>query len=76
MDIRSLAGALIITGLLAFAAPSGVAQVQSSSAQSATAKSTAGQAGTTKHRYWRHRGGRHPHFGSRTPRTVPRASGK
>jgi hypothetical protein len=22
----------------------------------------------TKHRYWRHRGGRHPHFGSRRVR--------
>jgi hypothetical protein len=23
----------------------------------------------TKHRYWRHRGGKHPHFGSRRVRT-------
>jgi len=23
----------------------------------------------TKHRYWRHRGGRHPHYGSRRIRT-------
>jgi len=75
MDIRPLPGVLIIIGL-AVAAPSSVAQVQSSSPQSATAKTTTGQADTTKHRYWRHRGGRHPHFGSRTLRTVPRASNK
>jgi hypothetical protein len=23
----------------------------------------------TKHRYWRHRGGKHPHYGSRRVRT-------
>jgi len=26
-----------------------------------------------KHRYWRHRGGRHPHFGSRRVRTQVQA---
>ena len=27
----------------------------------------------TKHRYWRHRGGKHPHFGSRRVRTQVQA---
>ncbi|MBR0827806.1 hypothetical protein JQ596_19940 [Bradyrhizobium manausense] len=27
----------------------------------------------TKHRYWRHRGGKHPHYGSRRVRTQVQA---
>ncbi|AWL94640.1 MULTISPECIES: hypothetical protein [Bradyrhizobium] len=71
---------LLLAGLLAVAAPPTVTLAQSKDDSAAMAK----QIGTatskkeappntntnpTKHRYWRHRGGRHPHYGSRRLRT-------
>ena len=45
------------------AAPKGTTE---SSTKSATPNTNTNP---TKHRYWRHRGGKHPHFGSRRVRT-------
>jgi hypothetical protein len=75
MKIRTVTSALILAGLVAVVAPSPpvVAQPKDSGA---TAPNQAGAAASkeatpntntnpTKHRYWRHRGGKHPHYGSR-----------
>lgn len=79
MNIRALCVVVIMSGLMAAVAPS-----QPSSAQSndtgvaapgnAGASAASSMAQTTtmtpnKHRYWRHRGGKHPHYGSRRVRT-------
>jgi hypothetical protein len=41
-----------------------------SATESATKRATLNtNTNPTKHRYWRHRGGKHPHFGSRRVRT-------
>jgi hypothetical protein len=77
--IRAVCGALILSGLVAVAAPSSLSFAQSNdpgvsapkdAGTSAPERATLNKQVTPhKHRYWRHRGGRHPHFGSRRVRT-------
>jgi hypothetical protein len=43
----------------------GAAPGQQAASDAASKKSSNIKATPKKHRYWRHRGGRHPHFGSR-----------
>ena len=68
MSIK-VVGALMIGALLTLAAcPSrGLAQAHQIVAAASTSASP--NVGSTKHRYWRHRGGKHPHYGSRRVRT-------
>jgi hypothetical protein len=78
MNIPIFCGALIFGGLVAVIAPTTVSQAQSND-KGASAKDIGAAApdssrpntntNPTKHRYWRHRGGTHPHFGSRRVRT-------
>jgi hypothetical protein len=78
MNIPTVCGALILGGLVAMIAPATVSLAQSND-KGASAKDTGASAPNkstpntnmtpTKHRYWRHQGGRHPHFGSRRART-------
>ena len=79
MNIPTVCSALVLAGLVSMGAPSTVAQAQSNdkgvSAPKETGTSALNKATTntntnpTKHRYWRHQGGRHPHYGSRRVRT-------
>jgi hypothetical protein len=75
MNIRNVTSPLILAGLVAVVTASPPAFAQSKDS-GATAPGQAGAAAAkeatpntntnpTKHRYWRHRGGKHPHFGSR-----------
>jgi hypothetical protein len=71
MNIQVVGGALIV-GALLVAAP----LPSRSAAQTNDAKVSAPQSATPntnkaspKHRYWRFRGGTHPHYGSRRVRT-------
>ncbi|GLR84447.1 hypothetical protein [Bradyrhizobium iriomotense] len=78
MNIRALCGVLIL-GVTAAIAPSTPSPAQSDTKGVAAPKDTgAATPGTiapntntnpTKYRYWRHRGGKHPHYGSRRVRT-------
>ncbi|WP_027521059.1 hypothetical protein [Bradyrhizobium sp. Ec3.3] len=78
MNIRALCAGLIL-GLMAVTAPSTPSLSQSDTKgvaapkePGAAAPSTAApntNMNPTKHRYWRHRGGTHPHYGSRRVRT-------
>jgi hypothetical protein len=82
MNLRTAYGALILAGLMAAAAPSTLSLAQPN-APAASAPKDVGESARksatpntnmtpTKHRYWRHRGGKHPHFGSRRVRSqVP-----
>lgn len=90
MKTRTLCGALILAGLMAVAAPSHLSLAQSNApvAPASTDEVKGGAKGATKiatpntnmtptkHRYWRHRGGTHPHFGSRRVRTQSQAQQK
>jgi hypothetical protein len=79
MNIRAVCGTLILGGLVAATAPLTSTMAQSNEpgvsapkdAGASASKSAAPNTNTnpTKHRYWRHRGGRHPHYGSRRVRT-------
>jgi hypothetical protein len=71
MNIRLVFGALVVGVVTAIAAPSSLSVAQSTD-QSAAPKSATPNTNVNphKHRYWRHRGGRHPHFGSRRVRTY------
>ena len=74
MNIPTVFGALLLAGLVAMIAPTTVSLAQSND-KGASAKDTGASAPSkstpntnmnpTKHRYWRHQGGRHPHYGSR-----------
>jgi hypothetical protein len=78
MNIRVVRGVLIL-GLIAVTAPSTQSLAQSDDKGVATPKATGAAApgaatpstntNPAKHRYWRHRGGKHPHYGSRRVRT-------
>jgi hypothetical protein len=79
MNVRTVYGALILIGSIATAQPT-FSQAQSTdpaaSARKPAAAPPASNAATpntntnpAKHRHWRHRGGSHPHFGSRRLRT-------
>ena len=77
MNIRLVCCALIVGVLAAFTVPVNPSAAQSSD-QGAAAKNAAPSTNTNphKHRYWRHRGGKHPHFGSRrVGTTTPAATG-
>jgi len=81
MKIPTVCGALILGGLVAIIAPTTVSLAQSND-KGAAVKDTGASApnsatpntntntntNPTKHRYWRHQGGRHPHYGSRRVR--------
>jgi len=79
MNARTVRGLVILGGLMTAALPtsSGAQSVdQGASAPKQQAATPAPSRATpntntnpTKHRYWRHLGGRHPHFGSRRVRT-------
>ena len=69
MNIRLIPGALIISGLIAVATPSNLSLAQSNDIGLSTSKKTTAKVSSHKHRYWRHRGGKHPHYGSRRIRT-------
>jgi len=71
MNVHVAGGTLIIGALLTIAPPSVRCLAQSDSAKASAPRSV--NADTTraspKHRYWRFRGGTHPHYGSRRVRT-------
>lgn len=79
MNIRMLCGAVLMGGLAVAAAPSSLSLAQSNEtgvsvpkdAGASAPKQTAPKTTVPprKHRYWRHRGGKHPHFGSRRVRS-------
>lgn len=79
MNIWTACGALILGGLVATSALPTLAPAQSSSTGASAPTNSGASApknamsntntNPTKHRYWRHRGGKHPHFGSRRVRT-------
>ena len=70
MGIRLGCSALIIGALMAITMPQNLSMAQSGD-PGASAKNATPNTNTTprKHRYWRHSGGRHPHYGSRRVRT-------
>lgn len=74
MNIPTVCGALILGGLVAMIAPTTVSLAQSNDKAVPAPKETGASTpntntNPTKHRYWRHRGGVHPHYGSRRVRT-------
>lgn len=79
MSIRAVCGALILGGLvtasafpclsLAQSTDTGVSASKDAGASAPNSATPNTNTNPTKHRYWRHRGGRHPHFGSRRVRT-------
>jgi hypothetical protein len=88
MTIYTTCGALILAGLLAGTASPTLSLAQTTdkaaaaakdagaaASKSATKRATANARATpTKHRYWRHRGGQHPHYGSRRVRSQVHTS--
>ena len=83
MTVRTVCGALMLAGWISIlevplspaqsAGPGASAPTSAATTPAAMASNTkmASNAKTkpTKHRYWRHRGGSHPHYGSRRVRT-------
>ena len=71
MGIRLGCSALIVGALIAVTMPQSLSMAQSSDQGASASRSAAANTNTTprKHRYWRHSGGRHPHYGSRRVRT-------
>jgi hypothetical protein len=69
MNVKLIPSALIISGLIAVAAPSNLSLAQWNDVGLSTSKNMTVSASLHKHRYWRHRGGKHPHYGSRRVRT-------
>jgi hypothetical protein len=70
MNVRLIAGSLIISGLIAVvAALANQSLAQSNDVGLSRSKNTTTNVSLHKHRYWRHRGGKHPHYGSRRVRT-------
>jgi hypothetical protein len=67
MKIRALGGTLIVSALLAVAPLSTPSLAQTDDAKVSAPQSAAPNTtrATPKHRYWRFRGGKHPHYGSR-----------
>ena len=76
MNMRFVPGALVISGLIAVAVPSKPTLAQSKEHGLSTSNSVTANAFPRKHRYWRYRGGKHPHYGSRRIRTEAAQSGK
>jgi hypothetical protein len=79
MKIPTVCGALILGGLVAMIAPTTLSLAQSNDKSVSVPKDAGTSAlnraapntntNPTKHRYWRHRGGSHPHYGSRRVRS-------
>ena len=79
MNIRTVCGAVILGGFVAVIGPTTVLLAQSTDKSVAAPKDAGASSpnssrpntntNPTKHRYWRHQGGRHPHYGSRRVRT-------
>jgi len=72
MNARTVYRVLMIGVALALTTPCGRVLAQTNDAK-VSAPSATPQVGTHKHRYWRHRGGTHPHFGSRRVRSQVQA---
>ena len=68
MNIRLARSVLMIGITLALVTPSGRLLAQTNETK-LSAPSASHNVGATKNRYWRHRGGKHPHYGSRRVRT-------
>lgn len=70
MNIRLLYSALIIGALTVITGSQTLSAAQSIEQGASARKSATPSMNTTprKHRYWRHSGGRHPHYGSRRVR--------
>ena len=75
MNKRICRGVLIVGGLIAAALPSNLSVAQSKDSGPFASASVTATVHSPKDRYWRHRGGRHPHYGSRRVRTEPALSG-
>jgi hypothetical protein len=72
MNIQIIGGTLIVGALLAIAPPSNRSLAQTLAQKDTTVstpQSVNTHRATPKHRYWRFRGGKHPHYGSRRVRT-------
>ena len=75
MNVRFVFSAVVLGGLIVTALPI-ISQAQSTDRDISTPKQATAHASSsatpsshrTKHRYWRHRGGKHPHYGSRRVR--------
>ena len=67
MKIQLLCSALIIGALTAVAVPQNLSVAQTNDQRATAPKSATPNTNMTptKHRHWRHHGGRHPHYGSR-----------
>jgi hypothetical protein len=68
MNIKLMGGALIVGALMAVTASPGPCLAQANKAAASAPKSVSKNVGATKHVHWRHRGGKHPHYGSRPVR--------
>ncbi len=66
MNVKLIPSTLIITGLIAVAAPSNLSLAQWNDVGLSTSKNMTVSASLHN---WRHRGGKHPHYGSRRVRT-------
>lgn len=79
MNILTVYRSLMLSAVVAVVAPSAICVAQPKDGTVAAPKETGAAApgdarpntntNPFKHRYWRHRGGRHPHYGSRRIRT-------
>lgn len=71
MNIRAAGSTLIVGALLALAPLSSQCVAQTNETKAPIAHSATPNTNTAspKHRYWRFRGGQHPHYGSRRVRT-------
>ena len=75
MKILTICGTLLLGGVLISIAQSTPSLAQSTETGASAPKDTGASArqntntNPTKHRHWRHRGGAHPHYGSRRVRT-------
>jgi hypothetical protein len=71
MNIQVLGGTLIVGISLAIGPPANqsLAQTEDANVSALQRMAANNTVATPKHRYWRFRGGKHPHFGSRRVRT-------
>ena len=71
MNIPVVGGTMIVGVLLAIAPLSNRSLAQTNNAKASTPQSVTPNTmrASPKHRYWRFRGGKHPHYGSRRVRT-------
>ena len=79
VNIQTVCRALVLGAVLTVSAPAALGQTQPKDSGVAAPKQTGAavpsnvtpnsNTNPAKHRYWRHRGGKHPHYGSRRVRT-------